>query len=229
MSNDTWQAMNEAQEPSKFYFGENTFDPWFCVLQKGVGKVPFDPDQHKAGQRRTAIEITIVPLNGDFTIERAAIAESREWAGIILPSIKALGLEVQGLHEKYVKVEMVASRKYTDKNGEERVATVPKYLAVYPNREACEAASKEMWGESTGGGNDDDSAEPFPAGPIVSHPPSNGGNGLPPEVQINFAKALVNTASNMGEVSAKLAGANLGAMLNNPEVVQYMLEKWPNG
>lgn len=225
MSNDTWQAMNEAEEPSKFYFGENTFDPWFCVLQKGVGKVPFDPQQHKAGQRRTAIEINIVPLNSGFTIERSAIAESREWAGITLPSIKALGLEPQALHEKFVKVEMVPARKYTNKDGEERTATMPKYLAVYADRAACEAASKEMWsGESN---NDDDSVEPFPAGPVPSS--SNGGNGLPLKVQVNFAKALVNTASNMGEVSAKLAGANLGAMLNNPEVVQYMLEKWPNG
>jgi len=157
---DPWQAAEEAKELPKTYFGQVGLDVWACVLEKGVGKVPFDPNAHKEGQRRTAIQLTITPLpsaNVDFVTERGYVDFAREWASITLPSIKTLGVNLRELHEKWVKYEMVVHGSYVNGVGEEKNLTTPKFLALYQTEEAAEKAAAELYG----GGNGD--AEPTPA------------------------------------------------------------------
>lgn len=153
MSDDVWSTAENATEPPKAYFGQVQFDLWFCILQKGIGKVPFDSDQHQPGQRRTAVDISIVPLpsvDADWMTERKLIAESRQWAGIVLPSIKALGKTLKSLNGLWVQYEMVRTgRTWTGTDGTTKHETVPKFLAVYDSEEAAEAAAAALFGGGT--------------------------------------------------------------------------------
>lgn len=145
-----WEAAESAQELPSVYFGQVQFDLWFCILQKGIGKVPYDPAQHQPGQRRTAVDISIVPLpsrNLDFVTERNLLAESRQWAGMVLPSIKALATSPKALNGKWVQYEMLRTgRTWTGTDGETKHETVPKFLAVYDTEEAAESAAAALFG-----------------------------------------------------------------------------------
>lgn len=122
---DPQAAADNAVVPPSTYFGQVTFDVWACVPIKRVGLVPFDPNEHKEGQRRTAVHIIVTPLpssTATFNTERKLLAESKDWAGITMPSYKALGLNsYTELHEKWVKYEMTPTgRTYEakDANGQ---------------------------------------------------------------------------------------------------------------
>lgn len=141
MSNaDVWDAAENAEAPKRSFFGKVEFDMWFCGLVKGQGKVPFDASQHK--QRFTAVDMVISPLSSSgatFNTERHMIAESKEWAGTVLPSIKALNMTPRELHGKWVLYELVKTGSYV-KNGEQKDLTTPKFLAVYNTEEEAEQA-----------------------------------------------------------------------------------------
>jgi len=166
-TNDPWEAAQEAQELPSTYFGEVKLDTWFCVLEKGIGKVPFDAETHRPRQRRTAIDISLTPLPSrglDFITERHLIAESRQWAGVVLPSIKSLGISAKELSGKWAQYEMVRTgRTWTDDKGETHNETIPKFLKVYQSLDQAESAAAALFGGS----------EPEPA-------PGNG-NGHDPQ------------------------------------------------
>ena len=158
-------AMNATLAPRAFY-GQVTVDTWYCVLQKGVGKVLFDDTQHALDQRRTAIDITITALpelQRDRPVRREMIAESNEWVRIVLPSIKALGVSRVDLNDKYAQYEMVETGRTWEKNGETKHETMPVFKAVYATLEEAEAAAAELYGHS-GNGHTEPQAAPAPAG-----------------------------------------------------------------
>src|SRR5687768_5866954 len=97
---DPWASADCATwDPSFSVFGLVQAEVWYCALVKGVGKVPFDPAQHTADQRATAVTISVIPVLPDQRpTERQLIAESSEWAKTVNPSIKALGTTLRGLH-----------------------------------------------------------------------------------------------------------------------------------
>lgn len=137
-------AFNATLAP-RSWFGQVDIDTYYCVLEKGVGKVVFDPQVHSADQRRTSIEITVTPIpdmSRPDPLSRQMIAESREWVNIVLPSLKALGLSsLRDLKGKWAKVTFVPTgRKWTTQDGEEREATTFKFLAVYDTEAATAAA-----------------------------------------------------------------------------------------
>jgi len=142
---DPFETASNATLVPRNYYGQIQIDAWHCVLIKGQGKVPFDPTYHSRDDRRTAITISLLPLpeqNVQFDLARDLIAESREWAGIIWPSLRALGLtsarEAQG---RWAKMQQVPSgRRYRNAAGEEKEATTFKFLALYPDEAACRAA-----------------------------------------------------------------------------------------
>lgn len=170
VTNDPYESANEATVRPRDYYGQIHIDAWFCILQKGVGKVSFDPQQHNVDQRCTAITMSMIPLpdmNITFKLERETIAESREWAGIILPSIKAAGIaSVKDANGKFAKMQQVPTgRKYRTSTGEEREATTFKVLAFYSDEAACRQAYYAETGKAPDGsepipGFDDEPAKP---------------------------------------------------------------------
>jgi len=148
---DPWDTAEQAREPqfSNIIWGKCEARSWWCVLEKGVGKVEFDPQMHNPDLRRTAIDIIIRPLAEmglTFDLTRNMIAESREWAGIVLPSIRDLGISPKQLNGSWVKVQTVTLTDkagnpvtYTDGNGVIKEKTTLKFLAIFEDENACRA------------------------------------------------------------------------------------------
>lgn len=155
VTDDPFDAADKATwDPTFRVFGQVQAETWFCVLQKGVGKVAFDANQHDVGDRRVAIKIAIVPaIAGRQTIERELIAESQEWTKIVNPSIKALGPQwnLKALHNQWVEAEMAASgRKYQQQQPDgsyvERDATTVRFVRIFPTEDACVQATQARGG-----------------------------------------------------------------------------------
>ena len=236
---DPMDTLDDPQLASPEYFGQIKVVSWFCVLQKGVGKVDFDPQVHALDQRRTAVKIGLVPLsehNAQYEIFRDHIAESKEWAGIVLPSIKSLGISAKELHDKWVKLTFqTVGRTYTktDPNTGETVtrdATTFKFLALYPNEEACRAA---YHAEHGGNGNGHAQAQVVTPTAQAQTPPTNGNgtndNGSKErETALKFVKALVTqTAGNRDELAKRIAAMPLISKwftVDSPEVFELMAE-----
>lgn len=173
LADDPLDVASKAAIAPRSYYGQIQIDAYFCVLVKGTGKTPFDPAQHSVDDRRTAIDISLLPLpeqNVRFNIRRDTIAESREWAGIIWPSLKALGLtNARDAHNKWAKLQQVPSgRKYRSSTGEEKEATTFKFLALYADEGACRAAYLADTGKSNGNGSS--APAPAPSAPASAGP-----------------------------------------------------------
>lgn len=223
VSNDPWAAAENAQLPPQVYFGEVVVDVWFCVLEKGTGKRPFDPQKDDIEQRRTAVDIAVIPLaehNLKFNLERKMIAESKAWTGITWPSLRALGLNsLKELNGKWAQVTLEPTgRKWTNKNGEEKEETALKFLALYDSLEACQAA---FLGQNNGDANTNANA-------------GNGHKDEDRETALQFAKVIVENAKRKhqgddeamrNEVAQQIANFPLVSKyfsVNSPEVARLM-------
>lgn len=217
MTNDElWNEVDNAQTSPGVYFGRVNFDIWPCVLVKGQGAIPFDPTQHSMDDRRIQIHIMITPLTSSraqFITERKCLAESHEWAKIILPSIKALGLKsARELEHRWVQYVMQPTgRSYTDKNGAEKQTTVPKFLAVYDSEEQAEQARNELYATAPSG------QEPQP---------SDESENPERKVAELFLKSLVQTVGkDRDKVAALLASQPLVSKyftVDSPEVEELL-------
>ncbi len=160
MTSQTNQVMNDpfalAEDPQEIkytneYFGEVGLDVWFCVLEKGIGKVPYDQNTHSIDRRLTAITMGIIPVPASglqFSIDRDYIAEFRDWNAITLPSLKALGVSLRELNGKFARVKMTETGEtYTNSKGETKEKTVFEFIEIYETLEDCEAAYAEVRGQ----------------------------------------------------------------------------------
>ncbi len=190
---DPYDSATNATLAPRSYYGQIQVDAYFCVLVKGTGKVPYDGGQHRAEDRRTAIDISLLPLaeqNVNFDLRRATIAESREWAGIIWPSLKALGVSsVRDVNGKWAKMQQVPSgRTYRNSAGEEKEATTFKFLALYDDEVACRAAYLTDTGKPAEQG-------PAAAGTNGGNGNGSNGNGHDLQVAIPFIQAFAKQAN----------------------------------
>jgi hypothetical protein len=233
-SNQTAVNINDpfalAEDPQEIkytneYFGEVCLDVWFCVLEKGIGKVPFSDQEHSIDRRLTAIKMGIIPIPASglqFSVERDYIAEFREWNAITLPSIKALGVSLRDMDGKYVRAKMTETGEtYTNKAGETKEKTVFEFIEVYDSLEACEAAFEAVRG---GGGQSAPGAAP------------DGSNGNKErEAAEKFLKVAIQTAcrgkSDLDEareaVAAQIAKMPMIAKhftVDSPETINLMAE-----
>lgn len=147
--------MTETQDPMatametelrpRTYFGQVQSQAYYAALVKGVGKVPFDPTQHSADKRVTAIEISLMPLAGgpvDNPIDRELIAESNDWAKTVKPSLLTLSTDLRGINGKWAQVQLIPVGTYVKKGtGEEKVRTMFRFVALYQTEDECRAAS----------------------------------------------------------------------------------------
>lgn len=188
---DPWDSAENPQEITftNVYWGQVEAQSHYCVLEKGIGRLPFDPQVHSADKRRTAIDLLIHPLpetGAQWDITRSVIAESHEWAGVILPSLRDLGIQARELNGKWVKVERVPltdkfgnPSTYVDKTGQVKEQTTLKFVAVFSDEAACRADFQK------GGSN-----------PAPASKPANGGNGNngERETALKFLKVYVQNA-----------------------------------
>ena len=206
-------------------YGQIDFDMYYCVLQKGVGKVVYDPGMHAPGQRRTAVSVVITDIGGN-TFKRDFIAEipTDGWLGVTLPSLKALGVQdVRTISGHYVHAEMVKYRSYKKSDGSEGALTAPKVLRFFKGEAECAAAA-----QSTNGNGPDW---------LVGNGAVNGnghtnsaGNEVERQVALQFLPAVVqNCRNNNGfDVIALEAALRNNEILAryftmaSPEVIQAM-------
>ncbi|MCX6057770.1 MAG: hypothetical protein NTW69_06435 [Chloroflexi bacterium] len=156
---DPFASASNPVAPVYELWGMVEINAWACHLQKGTGKVPFDatnPD-HK---RVTAIDLFIAPLaEQDITNTKSCedhhIAESADWAGITLKSIKALGIDnIREINGKYARVEKVDGKPYFEKGADKKTATPKgferhfKFVALYDTEAACRDAYLAAGGKS---------------------------------------------------------------------------------
>ena len=128
------------------YFGEVIrLEPWFCVLEKGVGKRPFDPVHDQGKQRCVAIKLTIMPLQGDFAVEQDVLDSSRVWQRYTLPSLRAHQLDLHTLRGRYVQACRVPTGEtFVNRAGETKRPTALVFVTVYRDRATCQAAAEAV-------------------------------------------------------------------------------------
>jgi len=198
---DLWnEAGNQTVRPKR-YFGQCFTDIFACVLEKGRGKVPFDSQQHTADNKLIAVEIEVVPFTrgNAYTIKRDMIAQFREWAGVVLPSLKVAGIDPSTLDESWVCVELVKSGDSYVKDGERVEKTTFKFLEQYTSEDECRTAAESFFGR----GDEDESETEKPPMPEDAPKADNGR-----EVAAKFLPALYAQASGDPTELGKLIAAN---------------------
>lgn len=140
-------------DEAQTFAGRVSIAAWTCVLIKGQGKVPFDPQQHQGMKTSTAIEITIEPLDPTRQlIQRDMLNWTPDFKGVVRPSIEALAPRIaeitnlpleqvnplRALNGLWVSGEFVP--RPDNKAGE--TWTTLRFLAVYANEDECRAAAE---------------------------------------------------------------------------------------
>lgn len=226
-TNDPLEAAQNAQLRPAEFWGEVSLATWFAVLVKGTGKVAFDPQQHAIEKRVTAIDINIYCLpeqNFNKPITRGVIAESREWAGTILPSIKALGVTLKDLSGKFAHVVAVPTGgKYTNNAGEQKDQTTLKFVAVFNTEAECRAAYLAAGGKDRRGGaatsDVEQVTEAAPANGAVANPEKETAKAFLPAL----AKQAKGDVTRMGQLIAQMPLINKFFTVNSPEVQEAMV------
>ena len=152
---DAFDRADSAKPASPKFWGRVNVNAYDCILQKGVGKIPFNPTQHKAGEMRTAIDLTVTLLPETVRkaekLERGMVAESAEWTRVTLPSLKALGnTRLRSLNGMWCAVEFAGlGTFYTDNQGESRERQAFKFAGLYATEAECRKAYQDETGDAT--------------------------------------------------------------------------------
>lgn len=238
---DPFEAATEAQARTFDLFGLVEISAWACHLEKGQGKIPFDP-QNPNHKRMTAIDVFIQPLpeidvKYPKTLECHWLAEYNTWAKITLPSIKdayqrATGQElgsVRQINGMYARVARVDSfdKKYEKKdtagNGTGEMVTPKtfKFVEFYADENACRAAyiaagGQPMQGSSSAVAPSQEQSDKNAAMAFLPVIVKNALNGKGLKISDDW-KAAVNTALAQFPMVAKHFTADA------PEVANYAL------
>jgi hypothetical protein len=224
---DVWDVAAQAELPPRVYFGQIFTDAFFCVLEKGVGKVVFDKSQHDADRKLTCINIDgqVARANGTtYEIHREVIAEFRDWAGIVLPSLKVCGIHPRDLNGKWAKFEMAEmGRTWVDRtSGETKKATTFKFLEIYPDEAACRAAEAAFFNRAPV----EEEEEDLP--PMPEEDADSNGSDAQRAVAAKFLPALwKQAAGDVTKLSELIAGNPLTSQyfdLNSAEVTALVAE-----
>lgn len=225
---DPFESAANAQLPPMEVWGQVIVNAWFCVLAKGTGAVPFDPATHKLEERRTQIEMQILPVSEmrlQFSPNRKMLVESREWVQIVLKSLKELGIEnPRELQNRWVHIEQTpVGRTYTDKNGQSKEATTFKFLELFDSEEACRASYLASRGNGSGAAHTEPQAVAAPQ-PAVQAP-----SDKERETALQFLKVLVKNSGGDEQALAKsiggIAAVNKYFTMSSPETLTLINEQ----
>ena len=166
-----WDEVNNPPEKSYDLFGKVEIKFWRGAFQKGTrGSVPFNPAVHQ--KSHIAIDIYIQPLaeidvKYPKSLEFHDVSWSRSWAKIIIPSLKALGInDAREINDRWVRIAKVpdgGSYQRKDANGNliykpdgspDMVETTTfNFVALYADEDACRAAYLAAGGKADGNAN----------------------------------------------------------------------------
>jgi hypothetical protein len=219
---DPFDTASNPPQQTYDLFGKVDISAWACALVKGTGKVAYNPAEHK--QRFTAIDIFIQPLaemdvKYPKTLEIHEIAEFAEWAKIVLPSIKALGIDnVREIDQRWARVARVPNgKKYERKDasgnptGEFRDETTFKFVELFADEDACRAAYLAAGGRPAENGN----------GHNV--PAQVGNEDAERQTAYQFLKVIVTNATRGKETFAEAQEAVGLALQQYPTVSKFYL------
>jgi hypothetical protein len=209
---DPFDAADNVQERtfSNEYWGECLVDVFFCVLEKGAGKVPYDEKIHSADKRLTAVKLSVTPLPEmglKFGIDRDLIAEFKPWTGITMPSYKALGLSLRELNGKFIKCKLTATGEKYESKGESHEKTTVEFLKVFGNQAECEADYKTESGTPLAG--------PAAAPKTEAHP------DMERETALKFLAAIVKQACNGEQDIIKIQAKLTESIVKMPIIKKY--------
>lgn len=213
---------------------EVTADVWQGALEKGVGKVLYDPAVHKKAPL-TIIELHLNPVAGtnlsswdfDFILQF-----NDGWRKVVLPSMKELGLStLRDVHGKFAVVELVTAGSFKGRDGDMVEKKAPKFIAVFDTLDELTAA----WVADRDGTAPTTSA-PASGSAAPSSNGTNGTNGTAPavdnqrEVAMTLLPALVGLAKTndgfdhqrLADLLAKNAMTAKYFTVDSPEVVAAM-------
>jgi len=204
---DPWASAENPVFRAAEYWGQIHMDVWYCVLEKGQGKIQFDPATHSVDARRTAVEMILSPLpelNIQFEVSRSLIVESADYAKIVLPSIKQFGLSPREMNGKWVKLHFKGTgRKYTNNQGEERENTTFEFLKVFDSEDSCRADYNWESGTTGNTGNSVSNAAPEDKAKATA---------------FQFLKAIVNEACKTEKDVAKVRDVVAGKIVAMPMI-----------
>lgn len=143
-NNDPFADASNVQDRPFTVWGQLDVQAEYVVLQKGVGKVPFDPQAHSVDKRVTAMDIVLTPIAESKianVVQRDIVAQSDEWKKIVWPSARDLGYTYAGnLNGAWVKAAMVKSgRTWQNAKGETVEATTFHFDKVFQSEQECVA------------------------------------------------------------------------------------------
>lgn len=215
-------ADNPAIRPAD-YFGKLEVDAWFCALVKGQGKVPFDGTMHPIDQRRTAVDLHVIPLADhklNYPLSRGVIAESNEWTKIVWSSLRDLGVaslrELKDT-ERWCRVTTESTGRTYQSNGATKEATTFRFLALYASEAECQAA---FIASRNGSDGDDWLDAPVQAPPVNGHAEQRER-----ETALAFARILVKQSHSVPEVGERFAQYPLVSRfftVDSPEIAQMI-------
>jgi hypothetical protein len=135
-------------------FGQVTVvDRWFCVLEKGVGKRPFDATRDSLDQRRVAIKLQVTAPKregGTYTIDREMVDFSDEWKKFTLPSIQKLNVPIMTLLNAHCQIKLMPAGTYTKSGTNEvKTKTAIVFEQIFPDEATCRAASENFFSSRT--------------------------------------------------------------------------------
>lgn len=197
-------AMNATKEPKeRAYFGEViTVDSWFCVLQKGVGKRPWDSTHDDVKDRRVVIKIEIQPLRGEYTVSQECLTFEKVWIDHTMPSLIKLRADLHALRGKYAQVRRaLTGEQYTNKQDQLKEKTAIEFVAIYDTQDACQAAADTFFGERTAASNGAYAGMPEAELPDPAMPPEQ-------QFALNALPALWKASGNDKTKFAALLGQN---------------------
>jgi hypothetical protein len=183
----------------KNYFGQiSIVDSYDCILEKGRGKILFDPKHHEEWRKKKMVKISVSIAKregGFYTIDQEKTTDSKEWR-MTYASLQRLKLMVPGLAGKYVQIKRSPTGDtWTNDSGESNQRTAMVFVAVFPDEAAMQAAQDAFYKRT---GSDSSTSGPSSA-PSYSAPAAATAQAAPPTVDrsvaANFLPAMWTAAA----------------------------------
>ena len=222
MSN-IYDELNDEQLRPRVYFGQVFVDAFYVYVSKGEPKVLFDPAQHPAEKRFKQVKIDAQCTDSTgklYTISREVIVEfGREWAGFILPSLKACNCHPGELNEKWAKFERVKTGRtyHSDYTGKDEDEKTFKFLEIYPDEAACREAEKAHYSRPTPEVEEEDASATHPM-PDDTQASNNAQRGVAEKFLPALWKSAAGDVTRFGELIAGNPLTSKFFDINSPEV-----------